>query len=209
MLKPPPPPAPSKPESGKGKREKKEDREPTVNSSAILCDLIVKPKLRPSQTTVRCAGEPTLLNSCFQTRSLPATRASALRAFPSTTALITCLNRMCPITQHYNLSVSCIWPPRMPDQSLCVEIDGVYYRWIPSPDGKGGRAGERWRPERSAQLVGSAQAAINANLHRLPHLPEKTRLYIGSQDAAANIEGTAIMGLDKICLPFFWTFVAA
>ena len=77
----------------------------------------------------------------------------------------------------------------MPDQTQCVEIDGCYYLWHPSPDGNNGTVGERWRPARSAVLVGSAHAAQNPKLHRIPQIDEAFRLYIGSQDAAANLEG--------------------
>ena len=106
MLKPPPP-APSKPESGKGKREKKEDRKPTANSNATLTDLIVKPKLRPSQTMVRCTGELALLNSCSQRRAAACDSSICSRSFSFYYCPAYLLESHMSCYAAPNLSVSC------------------------------------------------------------------------------------------------------
>jgi len=92
--------------------------------------------------------------------------------------------------QHTKLSATKTFV-KMKDQTLCIEIEGKYYRWI--SDSKEsvepGHVGEAYVPSADSVIMGTAEAALNPKLYPVYPEDKNFKLFIGSQDAAANFTG--------------------
>lgn len=101
----------------------------------------------------------------------------------------------------------------MKDQTICVQVDGKYFKWMASkndPESKiivhkklsllcsGGTIGEEYRPSRGIVLMGTAEAARNPKLFPIDSEDLTIRVFIGSQDAAANFDGMKEMSITLV-----------
>jgi len=94
------------------------------------------------------------------------------------------------VSQHSKLTSTRTFV-KMKDQTLCIEIEGKYYKWIyDSPQNiDAGHAGELYVPSSNSIMMGTAEAALNPKLYLVYTEDKNLKLYIGSQDAAANLDG--------------------